>query len=72
MVSKTKMIAVSESTYKNLAQMGTLKDTFDSVIQRMIDREKIATSGQTLAGTGQIVATEQPPETTGDGVPCGS
>jgi predicted CopG family antitoxin len=55
---KTKMISVSERTYKNLAQMGTLEDTFDSVISRMIEKEKrIAMSGQTLAGTGQSTAT---------------
>jgi hypothetical protein len=57
MSSKTKMISVSEKTWKNLTQMGTLGDTFDSVISRMIQREKVATSGQTLAGTGQDAAT---------------
>lgn len=51
------MISVSERTYKNLAQMGTLEDTFDSVISRMIERERIAMAGQTLAGTGQSTAT---------------
>jgi hypothetical protein len=50
MSSKTKMIAVSEKTWKDLTQMGTLADTFDSVIQRMINKEKVATSEQTLAG----------------------
>lgn len=42
------MVAISEKTYHSLAQMGTLEDTFDSVIQRMIDKEKVAASGQTL------------------------
>lgn len=58
------MVALSEQTYRDLARMGTLEDTFDSVIQRMIEREKIATSGQTLAGTNQIAATE--PKRSGD------
>jgi hypothetical protein len=48
------MIAVSEKTYKNLAQMGTLEDTFDSVIDRMI--QKIAVSGTSLAGKNQTSA----------------
>jgi predicted CopG family antitoxin len=56
MSSKTRMISVSERTYKSLSQMGTLEDTFDSVISRMIERERIAMSGQTLAGTGQSTA----------------
>jgi predicted CopG family antitoxin len=56
MASKSKMIAISERTYHNLAQMGTLEDTFDSVINRMIQREKAAMSGPTLAGTVQNTA----------------
>ena len=53
------MISISENTYHNLAQMGTLEDTFDSVISKMIEneREKIATSGRTLEGSSQIAAT---------------
>ena len=50
------MIAVSKTTYKYLVQMGTLEDTFDSVIHRMIEREKAAMSGHTLGGTGQNTA----------------
>jgi predicted CopG family antitoxin len=64
MSSKSKLISVSEKTYHDLAQMGTLEDSFNSVIQRMIEREKIAASGQTLAGTNQIAATE--PKRSGD------
>lgn len=65
MSSKTKMIAVSEKTWRHLAQKGTLEDTFDTVIQRLIkDSEKVATSGQTLVGTGQIAATAPPPPST--------
>lgn len=57
LTSKTKMIAVSEKTHKNLAQMGTLEDTFDTVIDRMI--QKIATSGpKSYQEPGQIAATE--------------
>ena len=57
------MVALSEQTYRDLVRMGTLEDTFDSVIQRMIEREKIATSGRTLAGSSQIAATapKRPP-----------
>jgi hypothetical protein len=54
-----KMISLTEKTYRDLVLMGTLEDTFDSVIQRMILKEKIVTSGQTLAGTSQTAATEQ-------------
>ena len=54
-----KMISLTEKTYRDLVQLGTFEGTFDSVIQRMILKEKIATSGQTLAGTNQIAATEQ-------------
>jgi predicted CopG family antitoxin len=57
LASKTKMISVSEGTYKDLAKMGTLEDSFDSVISRMIKREKAAASGKTLAGTTQNAAT---------------
>ena len=53
------MISLTEKTYRDLVQLGTFEDTFDSVIQRMILKEKIATSGQTLAGTSQTAATEQ-------------
>jgi hypothetical protein len=58
MSSKNKMISVSEETWRDLTQKGTLADTFDSVIRRMIDKEKVATSGGTLAGTTQTAATE--------------
>ena len=54
-----KMISLTEKTYRDLVQLGTFEGTFDSVIQRMILKEKIATSGQTLAGTSQTAATEQ-------------
>jgi predicted CopG family antitoxin len=54
-----KMISLTERTYKELAQLGNLEDSFDSVIHRMIEREreKVATSGLSLAGRSQIAAT---------------
>jgi hypothetical protein len=52
MSSKSKLIAVSEKTYHDLAEMGTLEDSFNSVIERMIQKQKAAASGLTLAGTG--------------------
>jgi hypothetical protein len=60
MTSKSKMISISERTYHNLAQMGTLEDTFDSVIDRMI-REKIAMSGRALGGSSLDTATASQP-----------
>jgi hypothetical protein len=36
MSSRRKMIAVSKRTYKNLAQLGDLEDSFDSVISKLI------------------------------------
>ena len=49
-VSSRKMISLNKKTYKEFAQLGTLEDSFDSVISRMIQREKSAMSGRTLAG----------------------
>jgi predicted CopG family antitoxin len=51
------MISLNQKTYKELAQLGTLEDSFDSVISRMIQREKIAMSGRTLAGSSLNTAT---------------
>ena len=53
MSSKSKLIAVSEKTYHDLGAMGTLEDSFNSVIERMIQKQKATASGPTLAGTGQ-------------------
>jgi hypothetical protein len=55
------MISISERTYHNLAQMGTLEDTFDSVIDKMIQRERSAMSGRTLAGSSLNTATASQP-----------
>ena len=38
-MSSRKMIAVSEKTYKDLAEVGNLEDSFDSVIARLIPRK---------------------------------
>ena len=54
-----KMISLTEKTYRDLFKLVTFEGTFDSVIKIMILKEKIATSGQTLAGTSQTAATEQ-------------
>lgn len=35
-MSSYKTIKVSEQTYHNLARMGTLEDSFDSVIDRLL------------------------------------
>ena len=56
-MSSRKMISLTQETYTSLAQMGTVQDSFDSVIQRMIEREKIAVSGRALAGNNQTAAT---------------
>jgi hypothetical protein len=56
MSSKSRLIAVSEKTYHDLAQMGTLEDSFNSVIERMIQKQKAAMSGQSLVGVGQSTA----------------
>ena len=62
-MTSRKMISLTEKSYTDLAQLGNLEDSFDSVISKMIEREKIATSGRTLAGSSQIAATapNQPP-----------
>jgi predicted CopG family antitoxin len=33
-------IRISEETYKDLVKRGTLSDTFDKVIQRLLQQEK--------------------------------
>ena len=50
------MISINKKTYKDLVQLGTLEDSFDSVISRMIKRERAAMSGQSLAGVSQSTA----------------
>jgi hypothetical protein len=56
MALKSKMIAISKRTHHNLAQMGTLGDTFDSVIDRMIQREKAASAQDSLERTKDGIA----------------
>ena len=45
------MISISEKTYHNLAQMGSLEDTFDSVISRLIQKQKAMSDQQPLDGS---------------------
>ncbi len=35
-----KCIRISENTYHDLTKLGTLEDTFDSVIARLVDASK--------------------------------
>ena len=57
-----KMIAISEKTYHNLAELGNLEDSFDSVISRMIQKEKAVSGQQPLGGSGgQTTAAPQRP-----------
>jgi hypothetical protein len=55
-MSSRKMISLNMKTYKDLTQLGIFGDSFDSLISRMIEHEKAAMSGPTLAGTGQSTA----------------
>lgn len=36
------MIAVSEKTHHQLAQLGNLEDSFDTVISRLLEKQKAA------------------------------
>lgn len=49
-MSSRKMIAISEKTYHNLAELGNLEDSFDSVIARLIQRQKSATGQRSSKG----------------------
>jgi predicted CopG family antitoxin len=40
MSSSGKTIRVSEQTYRELAKQGNLEDSFDSVIQKLINSQK--------------------------------
>jgi hypothetical protein len=52
MSSKSRLISVSEKTYHTLAEMGTLEDSFNSVIEKMIEeRQKAASSQQPFQGS---------------------
>jgi predicted CopG family antitoxin len=41
-MSSRKMIAISEKTYHRLAELGNLEDSFDSVIARLLQKQKTA------------------------------
>jgi hypothetical protein len=52
MSSKSRLIAVSEKTYHDLAKMGTLEDSFNGVIEKMIEeKQKAASSQQPFEGS---------------------
>ena len=57
----SKMISIRETTYKDLAQMGTLEDTFDSVISRLIENQKAVSAQDSFQGAkGQTAAATEP------------
>ncbi len=37
----SKLIRISDKTYKQLAEKGTLEDSFDSVIQRLLNQKEV-------------------------------
>jgi predicted CopG family antitoxin len=45
-----KMVSLTENTYKKLAQMGTLEDSFDSVILRLIENQKAVSGSSSFQG----------------------
>jgi predicted CopG family antitoxin len=45
-----KTITVSKQTYEDLAQMGTLNDTFDKTIQRLIKNTRLQEITQSRTG----------------------
>jgi predicted CopG family antitoxin len=55
-----RMIAIREKTYHSLAELGNLEDSFDSVISRLIQKQKAASGQSSLQGhTGQEAAAPQ-------------
>jgi hypothetical protein len=52
----SKVIRISNETYTDLARKGTLADTFDTVIQRLLIPEKTETSEK----LGQAIAESKP------------
>jgi predicted CopG family antitoxin len=40
-MAKGKTIRISKETYEKLASEGNLQDSFDSVISRLIDKQKV-------------------------------
>jgi predicted CopG family antitoxin len=43
-IHSTKHIAISEETYKELSKHGSLQDTFDSTISRLLKSASISTT----------------------------
>lgn len=48
-----KTIVVTEHTFETLRKMGTVTESFNDVIARLIQNQKAAMSGQSLAGSSQ-------------------
>ena len=57
-----KSIVISEKTYHNLAELGNLEDSFDSVIARLIQKQKAAPGQSSFEGRiGQSTGSPNPP-----------
>jgi predicted CopG family antitoxin len=48
-----KTIVVTEQIFETLRKMGTVTESFNDVITRLIQNQKAAMSGQSLAGSSQ-------------------
>jgi predicted CopG family antitoxin len=49
-MSNGKTIRISKETYEKLANQGNLQDSFDSVISRLIDKQKVILDRQNING----------------------
>jgi predicted CopG family antitoxin len=49
-------IVVTEQNFEALRKMGTVTESFNDVITRLIENQKAAMSGQSLAGVSQSIA----------------
>lgn len=49
-MSNGKTIRISNETYEQLANQGNLQDSFDSVISRLIDKQKDIMNKQNING----------------------
>lgn len=66
-----RMIVISQHNYEILRDAGTITDSFNSVISKLIKAanldEKVAKTRGSLAGSSESIATEQLLEPIGDG-----
>jgi hypothetical protein len=51
-----KTIVITEQNFEALRRMGTVTESFNDVISRLIQNQKAAMSGQSLAGSNQVIA----------------